>query len=62
MRHICKIEKLEFRAVIKYFCTKGMLPKEIHKYFMETPWKESPSYSTVEKWAAEFSRGGGGER
>ena len=31
MRHICKIEKLEFRAVIKYFCKKGL--------FMKTPCK-----------------------
>ena len=26
MRHICKMEKLEIRAVIKYFCKKGMPP------------------------------------
>ena len=30
------MEKLEIRAVIKYFCKKGMLPKEIHEAFMET--------------------------
>ena len=30
VRHICKMEKLEIRAVIKYFCKKGMPPKEIH--------------------------------
>ena len=35
MRHICKMEKLEIRAVIKYFCKKGMPPKEIHEDFME---------------------------
>ena len=46
--------KLEIRAVIKYFCKKGMPPKEIHEDFMETLGKESPSYSTVKKWAAEF--------
>ena len=57
MRHICKMEKLEMRAVIKYFCKKGMPPKEIHEGFMETLGKESPSYSTVKKWAAEFKRG-----
>ena len=60
VRHFCKMEILEIRAVIKYFCKKGMLPKKIHEDFMETLWKESPSYSTVKKWATEFKRGGGG--
>ena len=53
-----KMEKVEVRAVIKYLCKKGMSPKEIHEDFMETLGKESPSYSTVKKWAAEFRRGG----
>ena len=43
------MEKLEIRAVIKYFCKKGMPPKGIHKDFMET-------LSTVKKLAAEFKR------
>ena len=51
------MEKVEVRAVIKYLCKKGMSPKEIHEDFMETLGKESPSYSTVKKWAAEFRRG-----
>ena len=50
------MEKLEIRVIIKYFCKKGMSPKEIHEDFMETPGKESP-YSTVKKWTAEFKRG-----
>ena len=57
MRHICKTEKLEIKAVNKYFCKKGMSLKEIHEDFMETFGKESPSYSTVKKWVAEFKRG-----
>ena len=57
MGHICKIEKLEIRAAIKYFYKKGMPPKEIHEDFMETLGQESPSYSTVKKWAAEFKSG-----
>ena len=57
MQHICEMEKLEIRTVIKYFCKKGMPPKKIHEDFMETLRKESPSYSTVKKWAAEFKRG-----
>ena len=60
------MEKLEIRAVIKYFCKKGMLLKEIHESkkegskdedFMETLGKEQPSYSTVKKWAAEVKKG-----
>ena len=51
------MKKLEIRAVIKNFRKKGIPPKEIHEDFMETFPKESPSYSTVEKWAAEFKRG-----
>ena len=42
-----KMEKLEIGAVIKYFCKKGMSPKEIDDDFMETLERESPSYSTV---------------
>ena len=57
MGHIRKMKKLEIRAVFKYFCKKGMPPKEIHEDFMETLGKESPSYRTVNKWAAEFKRG-----
>ena len=57
VRHTCKMEKLEIRAVIKYFCKKGMPPKEIHEYFMETLGKGSLFYSTVKKWTAEFQRG-----
>ena len=55
--HFCKMEKPEIRAVIKYFCEKGMPPKEIHDDFMETLGKESPSNCIVKKWALEFKRG-----
>ena len=34
-----------------------MPPNEIHENFMKTLGKESPSYSTVKKWAAEFKIG-----
>ena len=43
MRHICKMENLEIRAVIKFFCKKGMPLKEMHENFMETIRKESPA-------------------
>ena len=29
------MDKLEIRVVIKYFCTKGMPPREMHEEFME---------------------------
>ena len=51
MQHICKMDKLEIRAVIKNFCKKGMPERK----FMKTA-KESSSYSTVKR-AAEFKRG-----
>ena len=51
------MEKLDIRAVIKYLCKKGMSLKEIHEDFIQTLGKESPSYSTVKKLAAEFKRG-----
>ena len=54
VRRTCKMEKLEMRAIIKYFCKKGMPPKEINEDFMETLGMESPSYSTVKGRAAEF--------
>ena len=31
--------------------------KKIHESFMETLGKESPSYSTMYTWAAEFKKG-----
>ena len=46
MQHNCKMEKLEIRAVIKYFCKKGMPLKNFHEDFMETLGKESP-YSSL---------------
>ena len=52
-----QMEKLEIRAVIKFFCKKGMPPKEIHEDFIKTLGKGSPSYSNVKKWAAEFQKG-----
>jgi hypothetical protein len=50
------MEKVEIRAIIKYLYKKGLSPKEIHEDFMNTLGKESPSYSIVQKLAAEFKR------
>ena len=45
----------------KYFCKKGMSPKEIYSNFLNSHWDKSLSYSTVKTWAAKF-RGGKKER
>ena len=50
------MEKLEIKAVIKYFCKKEMPPKEVHEDFIKKLGKESPSFITAKKWAAEFKR------
>ena len=52
MRHITKNEKLETRAVIQYFCKKGMPRKEIHG-----PLEGAAFLQHSEKWAAEFKKG-----
>jgi histone-lysine N-methyltransferase SETMAR len=52
-----KIDKLEYRAVIKFFVKEGLTPNEIHLKFMEVYGDSSPSFSTIKKWAAEFKRG-----
>ena len=39
----CKMEKLEIRVVVKYFCKKEIPFKEIHEGYMETLRKESLS-------------------
>ena len=39
--------KFEIRAVIKYFCKKGMPPRDMHDDLIETLGKESLSYSLV---------------
>ena len=46
---ILKVDKQEFRAVIKYLRIKGMNTKEIHNDMVKTLCEDSPSYSTVKK-------------
>ena len=55
------MDNVEVRAVIKYFCKKGMSAKEIHDNFLKTLRDESHSYSMLKKWAAEVRRGREGE-
>jgi len=51
------MDKIEYRAVIKFFVKEGLTPNEIHSKFIKVYGDSSPSFSTIEKWAAEFKRG-----
>ena len=52
-----KMDKIEYRAVIKFFVKEGLTPNEIHLKFIKVYGDSSPSFSTIKKWAAEFKRG-----
>ena len=51
------MDKIEYRAVIKFFVKEGLTPNEIHLKFIKVYGDSSPSFSTIKKWAAEFKRG-----
>jgi transposase len=51
------MDKIEYRAIIKFFVKEGLTPNEIYSKFMEVYGDSSPSFSTIKKWAAEFKRG-----
>lgn len=51
------MEKVELRAIIKYFDKKGLSPKQIHEELVETLRDKAPSYSMVKTWCADFKRG-----
>ena len=51
------MEKIEYRAVIKYLFLKGNTPTQI-KVELDTVYGDNaPSFTTVKFWAAEFKRG-----
>jgi histone-lysine N-methyltransferase SETMAR len=52
-----KMDKTEYRAVIKFFVKEGLTPNEIHSKFIKFYGNSSPSFSTIKKWAAEIKRG-----
>jgi len=52
-----KMDKIEYRAVIKFFVKEGLTPSEIHSKFIKVCGDSSPSFSTIKKWVAEFKRG-----
>lgn len=51
------MDKVEYRAVIKYLTLKGLTPTQIHADMVETLVDNAPSFATVKRWAAEFKRG-----
>lgn len=51
------MDKIEIRAVIKYFVLKRLSPTDIQTELRGTLGDSSPSFSTIKKWAAEFRRG-----
>lgn len=51
------MEKIEYRAVIKFFVKEGLTSTDIHARFIKVYGDSSPSFSTIKKWAAEYKRG-----
>jgi hypothetical protein len=51
------MDKIKYRAVIKFFIKEGLMPNEIHLKFIKVYGDSSSSFSTIKKWAAEFKRG-----
>jgi hypothetical protein len=52
-----KLDKIEYRTVIKFFVKEDLTPNEIHSKFINVYGDSSPSFSTIKKWTAEFKRG-----
>jgi hypothetical protein len=42
-----KIDKIEYRAVIKFFVKEGLTPNEIHSKFIKVYGDSSPSFLTI---------------
>jgi transposase len=51
------MDKIEYRAVIKFFVKEGLTQNEIYSKFMKVYGDSSPSFLTIMKWTAEFKRG-----
>jgi transposase len=50
------MDKIKYRAVIKFFVKEGLTPNEVYSKFMEVYGDSSPSFATIKKWATEFKR------
>ncbi|XP_039964258.1 protein GVQW3-like [Bactrocera tryoni] len=51
------MEKIEYRAVIKFLFLKGNTPSQIKDELDSVYGDSAPSFTTVKFWAAEFKRG-----
>jgi transposase len=51
------MDKIEYRAVIKFFVKEGLTPNKIYSKFIKFYGDSSPSFLTIKKWAAEFKHG-----
>ncbi|CAK9803078.1 hypothetical protein ANTQUA_LOCUS3572 [Anthophora quadrimaculata] len=51
------MEKIEYRAVIKFFVLDSLTPTEIHPKLLKVYKDATSSLSTVKKWAALFKSG-----
>ncbi|XP_030760794.1 protein GVQW3-like [Sitophilus oryzae] len=51
------MDKIEYRAVIKYLLLKGNTPTKIKHELDSVYGNSAPSFTTVKFWAAEFKRG-----
>ena len=56
-REFTKMEKTEYRAVIKYLNLKGLNSTQIHTDMTDTLGDQAPSFATVKRWVAESKRG-----
>ena len=52
-----KVDKIKYRAVIKYLFLKGNMPMQIKDELDSVYGDSGPSFTTVKFWAAEFKRG-----
>jgi transposase len=51
------MDKIECRAVIKFFVKEGLTPNEINLKSIKVYGDSSPSFSTIKIWGVEFKRG-----
>jgi hypothetical protein len=47
------MDKIEYRAVIKFFVKEGLTPNEIHTKFIKVYGDSSPSLSTIKKFSVQ---------
>jgi hypothetical protein len=45
-----KMDKIEYRAVKKFFVIEGLTPNEIHSKIIKVYGDSSPLFSTIKKW------------